>query len=217
MSRIENKIAKMLKENTGRALGDSGDAYGRHWQRNQNRNFKKENEIDFELFEYNNGKVELTFSVNLYHYLVNKLEMNERTDYLNKKFKKWWKELNEDDDYERYSSFIEYVGGTTNMKYMDNTYNYDCNLSQTIQFQTFEFNNYYFIILEIHGGCDVRGGYTDPYIFEIDDEYFDFNPMVYGTIDGIEVDTCYNGCSLTDEDGKEIDVTMNSKIELSVC
>jgi len=28
-------IYKMLIENTGRALGDSGDAYGRAWERNQ--------------------------------------------------------------------------------------------------------------------------------------------------------------------------------------
>ena len=30
----------MLTENTGRALCDSGDYYGRHWQQNQGRDFE---------------------------------------------------------------------------------------------------------------------------------------------------------------------------------
>ena len=35
-------IADMLRENTGKHFLDSGGAYGRHWERNQDRDFSAE-------------------------------------------------------------------------------------------------------------------------------------------------------------------------------
>ena len=40
MREIENVIIEMLKENTGEHFLDSGGAYGRHWEKNQDKNFK---------------------------------------------------------------------------------------------------------------------------------------------------------------------------------
>ena len=42
MTVTERKLTAMLQENTGRSMLDSGDAYGRNWQRNQTRDFRKE-------------------------------------------------------------------------------------------------------------------------------------------------------------------------------
>ncbi len=42
MNQTEKKIAEMLKENTGRHMLDSGGAYGRHWERNQDKTFEDE-------------------------------------------------------------------------------------------------------------------------------------------------------------------------------
>ena len=39
---------------------------------------------------------------------------------------------------------------------------------------------------------------------------------VFGTIDGKEVDTGHNGWSLTSENGENVPITKDSKIELSV-
>ena len=39
--KVEKLIYKMLITSTGVALMDSGDAYGRHWQRNQKEDFKR--------------------------------------------------------------------------------------------------------------------------------------------------------------------------------
>ena len=54
-----------------------------------------------------------------------------------------------------------------------NTYNGECDLSQTIQFvyvgDTYDCD---VIALSIHNGADVRGGYTDYKLFRIEEDYF---------------------------------------------
>jgi hypothetical protein len=52
-----------------------------------------------------------------------------------------------------------------------NTYNGEDLLSQTIQYVYFEVPelNEAYVVLQIHGGCDVRGGYTAPKVFVLDD------------------------------------------------
>jgi hypothetical protein len=39
MTTTEQVLIGVLKGNTGRAICDSGDVYGKHWERNQNRDF----------------------------------------------------------------------------------------------------------------------------------------------------------------------------------
>jgi len=54
-----------------------------------------------------------------------------------------------------------------------NTFNEECSLTQTLQFitlgDTYDSN---IIALSIHNGADVRGGYTDYKIFEIETDLF---------------------------------------------
>ena len=50
----------------------------------------------------------------------------------------------------------------------ENTYNWDCNLSQDLLFTAFgNEDNFTHCILQIHGGCDARGGYTKPVVFKL--------------------------------------------------
>lgn len=72
-----------------------------------------------------------------------------------------------------------------------NTYNEECLLDQTLLFTYFELrtgsgrggNEGSFVILQIHGGCDVRGGYTRPTIFQVTaDEATDIFDFRRGTI-----------------------------------
>jgi hypothetical protein len=51
------------------------------------------------------------------------------------------------------------------------TYNSDNNLSQDFQADTFSRDGEDYVCLSIHGGCDIRGGYTRPRIF-LAYEYF---------------------------------------------
>lgn len=48
-----------------------------------------------------------------------------------------------------------------------NTYNGEDALSQTLQYTVWEYEGESYVALQIHGGADVRGGYTAPKIFNI--------------------------------------------------
>jgi len=70
----------------------------------------------------------------------------------------------------------------------DNSYNHEDFLSQVIQFTYFEHDGESYVLLQIHGGCDVRGGYTEPRAFDCgtysEMEIFDYsNASVYCTND----------------------------------
>ena len=60
----EDTLASMLRENTGRHFLDSGGAYGRHWERNQGRDFKSEPETTckFQVRTYR-GKMNLELDI----------------------------------------------------------------------------------------------------------------------------------------------------------
>ena len=57
---------------------------------------------------------------------------------------------------------------------VSNTYNWENLLSQGLQFLTFyDENEDMYIILQIHNGCDIRGGYTKPRFFKVlEEDYF---------------------------------------------
>lgn len=50
-----------------------------------------------------------------------------------------------------------------------NTYNGEDLLSQTLQYTYFECDGTPYVLLQVHGGCDVRGGYTAPRAFRLTD------------------------------------------------
>lgn len=165
MANTTNRIlSNMLRENTGRALCDSGDAYGRNWERNQSRNFDKEPAATAD-FKYD---VEVT--LNVYHWLADRLTFAEGLD---RKFKRFCnREENKNESYlALMEMFAEKLGASG--LYGDgspmtvNTYNGEDLLSQVIQFTLFRLDHTDYVILQVHGGADVRGGYTRPRVFEV--------------------------------------------------
>ncbi len=164
---IKQIIAEMLKEDTGIAMMDSGGDTGRMWQRNQVvDDFDKtlaltvESEDDY-----------LLITLSVYHFLIDILEVNHQTLGLNAEFKSYG-ESNEDP---WYSNMVEWAEqkkkehGEVWDSISVNTYNGDCNLTQTLQFIMFPQQG--LVLLQIHGGADVRGGYTKPQFFKMEDEY----------------------------------------------
>lgn len=166
-------IAAMLKENTGRHFLDSGGENGRAWQRNQERNF-----ADEEPATLDGSYGEISVTVNLYHWLVDRLEYCED---LTEKFEEWanasedrkempWLALMEEWADEEMEATGLYG---SDKPFTVNTYNHESLLSQTIQFTyfTLDTDNHSgaFVLLQIHGGADVRGGYTAPKIFQVTD------------------------------------------------
>lgn len=159
-------IIGMLTENTGQHMLDSGGAYGRNWQRNQGVDWDSTPEFVFD---------EYGATINVYHYLVDNLVFAEDWNAHWEAFR----DANPDEyDWSLMSDWVEAIGGSTENEVGEfNTYNWENDLSQVLQGITFTLDtggSYRegFVILQVHGGADVRGGYTAPKVFRTMGEYF---------------------------------------------
>ena len=165
-SRVEHILYNMFIEDTGIHMLDSGMSNNRHWQRNQK--LKIDDFVNREMVTYN--KEYDYHSLDTFQFLYNALNVDSDTDELNKLFDEFInREENKDECY--LTNIYDFLSDLLEMEYdkIDNTYNFNETLTQDFQFGIFEYNNNEYVILQIHNGCDVRGGYTKPYIFKIDD------------------------------------------------
>ena len=172
MNQTKQIIYEMLTEPTGTHMLDSGGDDDRHWQRNQKMSLEDfENEKEYEFFDTDTDYPYCEKS--LFHHLVESCEFAERE---NMTFENWIDEdkfnfidnpLGRGHDLESIEEYMtERFGQEAECI---NSYNGDCDLSQTIQFVCVgEFPVNDMIALSIHNGCDVRGGYTDYKFFRID-------------------------------------------------
>ena len=169
----KRKIIEMLCENTGTHICDSGGAYGRSWQRNRKRNFEEEEAVHLDIW-----KDEISISYNIYHYLKTFLEVTEESEALQKMFEEFCDRPENKDEY--WLTNMEDFRDENNDESVygsewgiTNTYNYENILSQILQYAVIGYDDKLFIILQVHGGCDARGGYSTPYIFEFQEfDYF---------------------------------------------
>lgn len=166
------KLHEMLTENTGRHFLDSGDHYGRHWQRNQAKTLEDFINEPEETISYQRigGYFERTVSV--FHFLseLELCDICEEFNRINEEADEWDNSL---DVYGVSWSAWEYL---TNFHEVDvertwNTYNGDSDLSQTLQGATLEIDGEGYFLIQIHGGCDVRGGYTTARLFRAKNGY----------------------------------------------
>ena len=191
-------ITDMLVENTGSHFLDSGGAYGRNYSRNQGKDFETEPRAEAD-WKYK------TFTISLYHFLNEVCVYNEKLDRIFNTFAR--RKENADESWlglaEKFPTFLQKKGikvagmyGESN-PFTVNTYNGEDALSQVIQYTYFEIDRTPYVVLSIHGGCDVRGGYTKPRIFEVDDNtgktifdnarislYCDHCKVIYDSEDG---------------------------------
>ncbi len=202
MNNIQHIIYKMLTETQGKPFIDSGGSSNRHWQRNQDKtldDFINESEQTFEVGFDKDGKAdEVLRSVSVFHFLAgsgSNLELDEICEEFNK-----LNALDEDlSDCEPYGvklsawnylkSYIDIKIDEYNNKEFKirvwNTYNHDCDLSQTLQGANLTINGEDYILIQIHGGCDVRGGYTDAVLFKC--EYGIINEYLFEYMDNYEL------------------------------
>ena len=164
--KTENIIYKMLTENTGVHMCDSGGDNGRHWQQNQKKklkDFKNKSDISYD----EDGHCYKS----LFHHLV------ESCEYLpteTKAFETWIKQ-----DKTRYNSWGEVEEFMSEYTHQDKkintiyTYNEDTVLSQDIQFvYGGDIYDSDVVAISIHNGADARGGLTDYKFFKIDWDMF---------------------------------------------
>jgi hypothetical protein len=211
MKTAEQVIYEMLTECTGTALCDSGGAYGRNWEKNQGKtleDFQREPEV-FVDREFG------TYTISVFHYLTKQLGRDhycEEFDSANVASKDW------DGDTYGVSKAGQAVLDKYNAKLGNpfNSYNGEDFLSQVIQGTICELLGRSYVLLQLHGGCDVRGGYTDARMFEIlsGDEYLQ-PQSVFGYIDGEPVGNSYDGYHLRRMDSDEIvEITKDNDITL---
>ena len=199
---IEQTVFDMMTTSTGRHMLDSGGANGRHWQRNQKRSiedFLSEPEAVLST-EYDYPEV----TVSLFH------KLTSGVIYLDE-FSKEFNSLpcgNWDGDY--YGTSVEqcewlvnrgFDQANKNGSFKDawNTYNWENNFSQVLQGHDLvndEDEDY--VLIQIHQGADVRGGYTDAKLFRLNDYVEPWRVVddrAYFSIDGINGATMFIDCT----------------------
>jgi hypothetical protein len=165
-------IYGMLTENTGGSILDSGGAYGRHWERNQKKtleDFRAEPEATF-----TGGKWPEVSKSTFWH-LVNHLDADEG---LTAAFNKFAEDYPDDSWREIEEAWLDKLGVPeeggefySDARWQFNSYNFDgWLLDQTLQGTFFGLGGNGYLILQVHGGCDVRGGYTKPQVFEVSEK-----------------------------------------------
>lgn len=158
-------IYQMLTENTGKHFLDSGNAYGRHWQKNQARtieDFIAEDEATLYIEKYEN-KLVAEVSISLFHYLSENLELDNTCRTFNAILCDNW----ESDIYgvsKEGKDYLESLDATIKDDF--NSFNWDSSLSQYIQYTLLDIDGDDYVALQIHQGCDIRGGYTDAKLFK---------------------------------------------------
>ena len=165
MTQTEKVLLEMLGENTGVHFLDSGGAYGRHWKRNQERDIVHEPPVVVDVEE---GWLDIRFST--FHYCRAYLEYDEE---LTQDFDKWFEEAEANPYKIAHQEYWIKDRGWSIIEH-GNSYEWENFLDQVIQFITFSldpndvdiYSNNVRLLLQVHGGCDVRGGYTKPRIFE---------------------------------------------------
>ena len=175
---LEQTIATMLIENTGTHMLDSGGSYGRNWQRNKGASLddwraRPSAKLDIYMREFEGQlTADLSPCVDVFHLLSGgALELDEFCREFNKLPVDDWK-----GDFCGVSmagtEWLEMHGFSESGKGF-NTYNWALNLSQVLQgaelMRESEWGAENYLLLQIHGGADVRGGYTDAKLFKLND------------------------------------------------
>ena len=172
---IKKTIYKMLTENTGTHFLDSGGANGRNWQRNQTKTIKDfQDEPEASLsFDVSGDHIYLDPTVSVFHKLSKVLdECKICKDFNAMKVNNWDSENYYGVSKEGENFLNSYGFSTPNNSDNDtwNTYNFDNCFSQVVQgTNLISENGENYVLIQIHQGADVRGGYTDAKLFIISD------------------------------------------------
>lgn len=160
-------IYEMLTTNTGKHILDSGGGEGRNWQRNQKKTIYDFYEEEEEKILFDAKYKEIYREVSVFHYL-SELDMDyicNEFNAINRNAENW------ESDFYGVSREAESYLNTFEIENFRswNTYNGDSDLSQVLQGATMEIEGEIYFLIQIHGGADVRGGYTDAYLFKSSD------------------------------------------------
>jgi len=178
-TKTDSVLHAMFTENTGIHGMDSGGSTGRHWQRWQGVTLEAALAMPDGMHDYNTNTPEYSvFWISSFHYLRKNLTVTSQSEDLTKRFREFVESKTVGDSYYNSAATledfleIEFPGVEPNGWL---TYNYDSFLDQDFSWyeirQGREFDPV-LVALSIHGGADIRGGYTDYVFFEAEHSYW---------------------------------------------
>lgn len=161
-------LLDMFREPTAHHLCDSGGIYGRAYQMNAQRDLAAEPQATLKISEWG-----VEFTVSTYHHLCACLELDELCNEFNALGCGNW---NSDKYYgidSEQECWLDDRGfwpeGST-----WNTYNWENSFDQILQGCNLERDGETYVLLQVHGGCDARSGYTDAKLFKMQDWMQDY-------------------------------------------
>lgn len=167
-TKTQKLVYNLLTQNTGVHMCDSGGAYGRNWERNQKKTIKDFMNEDEESYQFDFKYNEIYRNVSVFHYLSG-LDLDEVCEKFNRRQGADWEgELpGKDCVYGVSNRAAEWLSDNheVEVEYTFNTYNGDSDLSQILQGSRLLINDETYYLIQVHGGCDARGGYTDAKLF----------------------------------------------------
>lgn len=169
MTTTADLLAAQYTENTGAHMLDSGGAYGRNWERNQGKTA-----ADFlsmpEAWASEWGGI----TINAFALIAKHLEATGTAARLTADFRAYVKDMPEGEAF--YNSpasvedWLETLGATgpegIGEPITNNTYNFETLIDAVFLYVEFDLGGTRYVALSYHGGCDVRGGYTDFVIYK---------------------------------------------------
>jgi hypothetical protein len=165
-------IAAQMKENTGASILDSGGAYGRNHERNQSKGVKFGQGLQVD---------EYSATIPVQDYMEHCFARTPDAVALEKVLKAHIRRAYPGEgvalgyhEGAAINEALEAIGATMDGEHSGkwwNTYNDDTDLSQTLQLLTFAHGGKDYAIVQVHGGCDVRGGYTNGKVYEVPEFY----------------------------------------------
>ncbi len=155
-TRTKAVIYKMMTSNTGASILDSGDTCGRAWEINRTNKFDRFPNV----YQRIRDEPSKGYLINTFKFLCSNLHYNHT---LHTEFMQYCRKIDVDDSMlwpALMESYAEEIGEhTPTMNTFEDEY---CLLDSTLQF--IQMNDR--VLVQYHGGCDVRGGYTAPIAFE---------------------------------------------------
>jgi hypothetical protein len=166
---LHERIYAALTENTGTHMLDSGGAYGRHWERNGRATIADMvNAPRATLSEWG-------VSLDTFHYLAEWCELAD--DHAACAMLATLADENPDESWFGIADMLRDAVRDADGWASDgwNTYNWETLLSQGLQGYclTMPDDDRVMLVVQVHGGCDVRGGYTRPYLLSLGEHHGD--------------------------------------------
>jgi hypothetical protein len=211
--KVQRLVYKMLTENTGSHGLDSGGYYGRNHERNSKKtieDFRKEEEATLTIEKWNEI-IEASITLSVFHFMTKKLSLDKLCDQFNKMKVRDW---DSDKFYgvsikgEKFLNKHFHIEGNN-----WNTCNWESNLSQVLQGCDLKCKKTgdIYILVQVHGGCDVRGGYTDAKLFKLDSEFFLSEDCIFDDVDYMGEFITPEGSSIPDNFWNDIAKKYNIK------